>query len=163
MSFSSQVKKEMWATFPEKECCQKAECYGMLLGSRRFSLREVVLKSEYEDIARRFCRLLKEVCGISARLNPPARSGGFYSVRLTAPFDCLTVLTAFGYSGDEPFLRINRGNFEEDCCVSAFLRGIFLSCGSIRISIRSLLCCSISIPIWSLLYCSIYIITYLLL
>jgi DNA-binding protein WhiA len=131
MSFSSQVKKEMCGNFPEKDCCQKAECYGMLLGSRRFSQNEIVLKSEYEDITRRFCRLLKEVCGISARSVAPARSGGFYSVRLTAPFDCLTVLTAFGYTGDEPFLRINRGNFEEDCCVSAFVRGLFLTCGSI--------------------------------
>ncbi len=131
MSFSGIVKKELWNIPVEKECCKKAECYGMLLGSRIFSKTETVFKSEYEELARRFCRWLKEVCGIAVRPVAPAHSGGFYAVRLTQSFDCLTLLTAFGYSGNEPFLRINRGNFEDDCCVSAFLRGLFFSCGSI--------------------------------
>ena len=131
MSFSQEIKKELCGVDMPKPCCAKAECYGLLLGSRKFSKQEIVLKSEQEEIARRFCRLLKEVCGINVRPLAPARSGGFYTVRLKESFDCLTVLTAFGYTGDEPFLRINRGNFEEDCCISAFLRGLFLSCGSI--------------------------------
>ena len=131
MSFSYTVKKELCGVELLKDCCQKAELYGMTLGSSRFSKQEIVFKSEQEEIARRFCGLLKAVCGISCRPAAPARTGGFYTVRLKESFDCLTVLTAFGYTGDEPFLRINRGNFEEDCCVSAFLRGLFLSCGSI--------------------------------
>ena len=131
MSFSYCVKKELCGVELVKECCQKAELYGMALGSSRFSKQEIVFKSEQEEIARRFCGLLKAVCGISCRPAAPARTGGFYTVRLKESFDCLTLLTAFGYTGDEPFLRINRGNFEEDCCVSAFLRGLFLSCGSI--------------------------------
>ncbi len=130
MSFSYCVKKELCHVESPKECCQKAELYGMTLGSSRFSKQEIVFKSEQEEIARRFCGLLKAVCGISCRPAAPARTGGFYTVRLKESFDCLTVLTAFGYTGDEPFLRVNRGNFEDDCCVSAFLRGLFLSCGS---------------------------------
>ncbi len=131
MSFSQNVKKELCGIQWEKSCCAKAECYGMLLGTRTFHKKEIVFKSEQEEIARRFCKLLKDVCGIAVRPTVPARAGGFYTVRLVESFDCLTVLTAFGYTGDEPFLRINRGNFEEDCCISAFLRGLFLSCGSI--------------------------------
>lgn len=131
MSFSADVKGELCQVSMDRACCRKAECYGFLLGSRSFSRREVVLQSESEEIARRFCRLLKEVCGIAVRPSVPVRAGGFYTVRLKESPDCLTVLTAFGYTGEEPFLRINRGNFEEDCCVSAFLRGLFLACGSV--------------------------------
>lgn len=131
MSFSREVKKELCGVEWESPCCAKAECYGMLLGSRTFQKKEIVLKSEQEEIARRYCRLLNQVCGMTVRPTTPARAGGFYTVRLKESFDCLTVLTAFGYTGDEPFLRINRGNFENDCCVAAFLRGLFLSCGSI--------------------------------
>ncbi|MBR4868542.1 MAG: DNA-binding protein WhiA [Clostridia bacterium] len=130
MSFSHRIKKEMCMVPMEQDCCAKAECYGMLLGSRTFQKKEIAFKSEHEEIARRFSGLLKQVCGISCRPSAPARAGGFYIVRLTESFDCLTVLTAFGYTGDEPFLRINRGNFDNDCCVAAFLRGLFLSCGS---------------------------------
>ncbi|MBQ6819521.1 MAG: DNA-binding protein WhiA [Clostridia bacterium] len=130
MSFSHRVKKELCGVAYDQPCCAKAECYGMLLGSRTFHKKEIVFKSEHEEIARRFCGLLKEVCGITCRPLAPARTGGFYIVRLNQSFDCLTVLTAFGYTGDEPFLRVNRGNFEDDCCVAAFLRGLFLSCGS---------------------------------
>lgn len=131
MSFAYDVKRELCQVTSEKDCCPKAECYGMLLGCRSFSKNEVVLQSEHEEIARRFCGLLKEVCGISVRPVSPAKAGGFYTVRLTKPADCLTVLGAFGYSGEEPFVRINRWNFEEDCCVASFLRGVFLSCGSV--------------------------------
>ncbi|MBR3844936.1 MAG: DNA-binding protein WhiA [Clostridia bacterium] len=131
MSFAYEVKKELCRVPEEKSCCLLAECYGFLLGCRNFSKQEIVLQSEHEEVARRFCRLLKEVCGISVRVLSPARAGGFYTVRLTESFNCLTVLGAFGYTGDEPFVRINRGNFEDDCCVCAFLRGAFCACGSI--------------------------------
>lgn len=131
MSFSYHVKRELCGLPLDKPCCCKAECYGMLLGSRNFSKQEIVLKSEYEEIARRYCRLLKEVCGISLRPVLPARAGGFYTVKIARQDQRLMVLAAFGYTGEEPFLRINRGNFEDDCCAAAFLRGLFLTCGSI--------------------------------
>ena len=129
MSFAYDVKKELCKVVEESPCCFLAECYGFALGCRTFSKSEIVLQSEHEEVARRFCWLLRQVCGITVRPVAPAHSGGFYTVRLTQGFDCLTLLCAFGYSGDEPFLRINRGNFENDCCVGAFLRGIFCACG----------------------------------
>ncbi len=131
MSFSLQVKRELCGLPIEKDCCIRAECYGMLLGSRTFHKHGIVLKSEHEEIARRCAVLLKEGFGIACRVTSPTRTSGFFTIRLTESFDCLTVFNAFGYTGDEPFFRINRGNFEEDCCVVAFLRGLFLSCGSI--------------------------------
>ena len=131
MSFAYEVKKELCRIANEKSCCSFAECYGFLLGCRSFSKKEIVLQSEHEEVARRFCWLLREVCGISVRPILPARAGGFYTVRLTESFDCLTVLGAFGYTGDEPFLRINRGNFEDDCCIGSFFGGMFCACGSV--------------------------------
>lgn len=131
MSFAYDVKKELCKVAEEKSCCLLSECYGFVLGCRSFSKSEIVLQSEHEEVARRFCWLLRQVCGIHTRPLVPARSGGFYTVRLRESFNCLTVLGAFGYSGDEPFLRINRGNFEDDCCIGAFLRGMFCACGSV--------------------------------
>lgn len=131
MSFAYDVKKELCRVQPETPCCLFSECYGFLLGCRSFSKSEIVLQSEHEEVARRFCWLLKEVCGITVRPSVPARTGGFYTVRLRESFNCLTVLGAFGYTGDEPFLRINRGNFDNDCCIGGFLRGMFCACGSV--------------------------------
>ena len=131
MSFNAEVKKELCAVESNKSCCVHAECYGMALFCRWFSLREMVFKTEYEEIARRFRRLLQQCCGVTARLQTPARAGGLYSVIVDSLPERRAVLDAFGYTGTEPFLRLNRGNFEEDDCVAAFLRGDFLTCGSI--------------------------------
>ncbi len=131
MSFSYDVKRELCGLWPEKSCCRQAELYGMLLGDPSVDREPLQFKSKYEEIARRFCRLLSEVCGCSARLTAPARAGGLFSVRLSRPKDRTRVLAVFGHTGEEPFLRINRANFEDDCCVGAFLRGLFLSCGSV--------------------------------
>lgn len=41
------------------------------------------------------------------------------------------VLSAFGHSGKEISLRVNLANLENECCKAAFLRGVFLSCGTV--------------------------------
>ena len=37
----------------------------------------------------------------------------------------------FGHTSKEATLRINRANISEECCSAAFLRGVFLSCGTV--------------------------------
>jgi DNA-binding protein WhiA len=41
------------------------------------------------------------------------------------------VLAAFGHTGHEISLRVNRANLENECCRASFLRGVFLSCGTV--------------------------------
>jgi hypothetical protein len=40
-------------------------------------------------------------------------------------------LDKFGHSFDETSVRINYANLTNECCISSFLRGAFLSCGSV--------------------------------
>ncbi len=130
MSFAGEVKKELCGVWAENACCRKAECYGLLLGGYQASAVGVVLKTESEAVARRFCKLLEEVCGVLVAPAAP-KGGGLFRVRVADPAACRAVLERFGHTGDEPFLRVNRANFEEDACPAAFLRGFFLACGSV--------------------------------
>ncbi len=52
-------------------------------------------------------------------------------VSVRAAVERRAVLNAFGHSAGELSLRINRANLADECCFAAFIRGVFLSCGSI--------------------------------
>ena len=41
-------------------------------------------------------------------------------------------MSAFGYDSKSRTMRINYANIADDCCKSAFLRGVFLSCGTVN-------------------------------
>ena len=45
--------------------------------------------------------------------------------------DKTKVFDKFGHSFNEATLRINRANISDECCAGAFLRGAFLSCGTV--------------------------------
>lgn len=127
MSFSSSVKDELLQVELEQDCCSKAMGYGMLLFSRSFSLRSVYLKTEHEGVARRYRQVMEET--LPDRAEFAASESGVYTVSLPKSADRRALLLQYGHTGKEVALYINRANFEDECCMAAFLRGIFLVCG----------------------------------
>ncbi len=101
----------------------------MLISGRAFSVSAVSLSTSNSSIADFYTRLIKEECGVDADIPEP--SGRKISVTVKKAADRRKVLDAFGHSAGEPTLRINRSNFADECCFSAFLRGAFLACGTI--------------------------------
>lgn len=132
MSFSEEVKKELCEVEPKRECCLKAECYGLWLFTRCFFLREGSYVTEHAGTARKMLELLAAGVGVSAELSygMSRRKKPAYRVSLPEESARRQLLSAFGHTGLEPSLRINRAVLENECCLPAFLRGVFLSCGT---------------------------------
>lgn len=133
MSFSSDVKLELSKAELNKQ--QKyAELYGMLLFASRFTFREIVFKSESRGAASVFESLLTEL------FNPiiekqsdlkPVGTSGLYKIQLPVPDECRAVFEYFGHTQYDVNLKINRAVLESEDLYIPFLRGVFLSCGSV--------------------------------
>lgn len=131
MSFSGEVKAELCRAAVNRECCACAEIYGVLLCCNTFTPREIRIITESEAFAQRLPKLLEQAFGLTFdRL--PAEGEQKFIFQITQSEKLSRIVDAFGYDPcQSPVLHINFGVLEEDCCRSAFLRGIFLSGGSI--------------------------------
>lgn len=133
MSFSSDVKTELCRVEAKKICCLRAECYGAWLFSRCFGLKEAAFVTEFPMVARKMAELAAVACSVTAEITFAVSRRKKQAYRLLVPEEASrrVLLRAFGHTGQETTLRINRANLEETCCVSAFLRGAFLACGMV--------------------------------
>ncbi|QAT49288.1 DNA-binding protein WhiA [Caproiciproducens sp. NJN-50] len=134
MSFSSETKREL-CRIEAADCCQKAESYGILLFGRSFSPLSVSLTTESRETAERAAELVARTAGVCADISVSSPRRGdrrsSYTVSVPGENQIEQVLHQFGHTGREINLRINLANLENDCCRSAFLRGVFLSCGTV--------------------------------
>ncbi len=133
MSFCATVKEELaQAKFP-RECCRRAFAYGMLQGAHAFSVRDISVQTEHRAVARAyagvFSVLFPSVC--VNRQSVPRKAGSYYTVSVKEESARREVLGAFGHTGQETAMRLNRANLECDFCPGAYLRGLFLSCGAL--------------------------------
>ncbi len=129
MSFSSNVKQELCETMSTSACCRLAETYGMLELAHAFTAEAVSIQTEHRAVAARYAALTAETVGMPAF--PVLETGGLYAVSVEPEELRQKLLVRFGHAGGELSLRINRANFECDDCLSAYVRGAFLSCGAI--------------------------------
>lgn len=132
MSFTSQIKTELCKIEWKNPCCLQAECYGAWLFSRCFRVQESSFLTESAPTARRMLEMAAAGAGISAQLTYTVsrRRHQAYKVSIPEEQERLRLLSAFGYTGHEPSLRIKRELLEKECCQAAFLRGAFLVCGN---------------------------------
>jgi hypothetical protein len=129
LSFASDTKNGLCG-IKLKQCCAKAECYGIFLFGRSFSQKAVSFITESRPAADRAARLAAEAAGAVMDIRPRS-TGGQFVVSALKERDVSAILSAMGHTGNEVHLRINYGNIENDCCRNAFLRGVFLSCGTV--------------------------------
>lgn len=130
MSFSFDVKSELLSVEIENECCLHAFCYGLLLCSRSFSYRDISILTEHKEIAQVYADTILRVCSITPSV--VKSSAGKYRIEIKNDDDRAKVMSAFGYDSKSRTMRINYANIADDCCKSAFLRGVFLSCGTMN-------------------------------
>lgn len=129
MSFSSDVKMELLGLTMMSDCCRHAQAYGMLLFGRSFSVSSVSLAAENTAVSDAYAQCLHDVCGVTPVCTNTTGKMSIVSVRTAA--ERRAVLGTFSHDPGELSLRINRANLTNDCCFYAFLRGVFLSCGSV--------------------------------
>lgn len=135
MSFSADTKKEICKNTPKKSCCLKAECYGLFLFAKKFLPTGIVLTTENHAVARFSASLAASVTGaifdVTTTYSHRKNSNSIYTITVPGEDQVRLVRKLFGHMDDELSVRINRSNLENLCCQSAFLKGVFLSCGTV--------------------------------
>lgn len=131
MSFSGEVKKELCEYTLEElnVCCKLAECYGALLMGKSFSSREIVFSTEYEYVAEHIYNLFYDC--FCEQLFEKEKSKSKYKLVIKGADKIKKVYDWFGHDKKQLNLRINRGNFTDECCLPFFIKGAFLACGSV--------------------------------
>ena len=132
MSFSSDVKSELCRVPLARQCCARAEAYGVLLYANAFSFREIKIITGSADFAARLPRLFKKAFDMSFDCVTEPTSGGRAVFSVTRPEKIAAVFERYGYDAGSTLVHhINLGVLEEECCRGAFLRGAFLAGGSV--------------------------------
>ena len=129
MSFSAKVKAELCRVPMQRLCCVRAEVYGALLYASAFSHRGIRLSSEYAAVIRRMQALLQRAFSVDT---VPQASGRKTQITLDSEQAVARVFDALGYDYKSHITyHLNRNVLENDCCVPAFVRGVFLMAGTV--------------------------------
>lgn len=129
MSFSSEAKMAA-AIMPKSHKEQKAMLYGMLLFGNVFSESDIMLMTETAEVSDILCGLLLGVCDIMA--SPQAYEKGgreVYKIKIDDKSDLSRLYEEFGAAGID---AIDKSIITDAHTETAFLRGVFLSCGYIN-------------------------------
>ncbi len=141
MSFSSEIKKELCSTEIYDREALKAELYGMLLFGKHFSEDKISFTTESTYASRRITFLLQNlympIIEKQTALRTKSTDSHLYKIKVVDSDDCKRIFEDFGHSKTQVTLRVNRANVSSDELSSAFLRGVFLSCGSVSDPMKS--------------------------
>lgn len=133
-SFAAKTKSELCKKPISRDCCAAAELYGALLFANTFTYDELRLTTENERFRDRILALSKRAVGVEPEVR--TLTGG--KILLTAEGELARrFYTHFGYETRGESLHLNNAVVEDDCCREAFLRGAFLSAGSVNDPERS--------------------------
>ena len=133
-SFAYKVKSELCRAPVQRLCCARAEAYGVLLYCNTFSPREIRIITENAEFAARLPRLFQRAFGLRFDRLPEEDTAGRGKLifQITQQDKLNKIVNQFGYDPRQnPVLHVNFGMMEEDCCRTAFMRGAFLSGGSV--------------------------------
>ncbi len=128
MSFSVDVKNEL-LSLENTPCCKHALSYGLALFGRAFSSEEISILTENAAIADAYCDAVHFLSG--HKISPTKTEGGKYKISVTDPLILGRIFEKTGVSEKSVKRRVNLANIQEPCCFSAFLRGVFLACGTV--------------------------------
>ena len=130
MSFSAETKAELCKLPLSRPCCTLAEAHGVLLCCHNFSDREIRIITASDAFAQRLPRLFKRAFDFGFDQEPAENARGKRTFLITNPKHIQAIFAAYSQA---PGLthHINYGVLESDCCRQAFLRGAFLSGGSV--------------------------------
>lgn len=134
MSFSYDVKTELCNDAVENAFEKKAEIYGLLLFGRSLTQASIVLQTEHDGVAKVAEQLLCELYNIIPLRKLSGRADGHDLITLSVEnrTEALEVYHSLGYDDRTISLRINRANIENESDMPAFIRGAYLSCGTIE-------------------------------
>lgn len=133
MSFSSDVKAELCRSRIQQTCCARAEACGALLYCSQFSMQSIKFVTESVEFAKRLPILFRKAFQVSFDQKGTISSSSSKQILLiTDPDKLAHIWDICGYSMDDGIAHhINFAILEDEHCQLAFLRGAFLSGGSV--------------------------------
>lgn len=132
ISFSSAAKAEICRSFPQKNCCALAQCFGILLFCNSFSADGIRIITESREFANNLPKLFRKAFGITFDTLPDMEATGKQIFQITSREKLSVIMNSFGFDlKDTLSLHVNLPIVEEDCCKVAFMRGAFLAGGSV--------------------------------
>ncbi len=131
MSFSADVKTELCRRDETQACCRVAQLYGALLFAHTFRPTEVRVVTGLPLLADTLSALLRAQTGFDFdEIRAPL--GGKTSLRIVSPDKLVALRELFAYGETSGVtLHINQALLGDECCMAAFLRGAFLTGGTI--------------------------------
>lgn len=131
-SFSASAKAEVCRYFPQSHCCALAECFGILLFCNSFRNDSIKIITESSEFSILLPKLFKKTFGFGFDIQNGEGNTGKFIFQITSPDKLSQIMDAFGFNSRETLaLHINLPVVENDCCKTSFLRGAFLSGGSV--------------------------------
>lgn len=133
MSFSSDTKSEITENMSSKKCCAIAASYGILLYCNTFSSREIRIITGNPQFAHILPKLFKRAFGFSFDIiSEGSGAHGKQSFIITSKEKLSSIFNAYGYDIDSLLVHhVNLSVLDDDCCKISFIKGAFLSGGSV--------------------------------
>ena len=145
MSFALDVKKELTTIPVTKKCCQLAQIAGFLRFAGSITITDgrmgVRVSTNNPAVARLFITLIKEYFGTKGSLSidndtMPLSRGRSYELLIPPEMNAEGILRETGIVGIKEGYNyvtdgINADIIRKRCCKKAFLRGMFLACGTV--------------------------------
>lgn len=132
VSFAAGVKAEICKIIPQKRCCAIAQAFGVLLYSNTFTGELVRIVTESRDFAYMLPRLFRRAFGFDFDEFPSLEAPGKLVFQITDENKLDKIMQTYGFDSQQTLaLHVNLSVLEEDCCRSAFFRGVYLAGGSV--------------------------------
>ena len=113
----------------------------MLLFGKAFREDKIVFTTESAFAAKRVTFLLENlfmpIIEKQTALRTRAGKSHLYKISVVDSDECRRIFSDFGHSVSQVTLRVNRANVPGEEFSSAFVRGVFLSCGSVSDPMKS--------------------------
>lgn len=139
MSFSHETKIALAALSEsmKHDCCKRAELYGILISAGVFSRTKCKLVTTAPELAELTVKWLRAFYSVTGNLYVTDRKSGDEDERrvskITIPQkkELEHLFTGLKYAPDAPLSDINTAMFRCPNCQAAFVRGVFLSAGTV--------------------------------
>ena len=131
MTFNQEVKRELCRLESRRTCCEWAQLYAMLVFSRSFPEDEVIFTTESKTAADAAAQRLAGLAGAFSAIRTDFRRLKEETPRYTVCVEDEAQRELLAERFSLQFPALVPAYLEQDCCVSAFFRGIFLLYGSV--------------------------------
>ena len=139
MSFSHETKLALAALTDSSkhDCCKRAALYGILISAGVFTRTKCKLVTTLPELAELTVKWLRSFYSVTGNLYVTDRKSGDEDERrvskITIPQkkELEHIFSGFRYPPDSPLSDINTAMFRCPNCKAAFVRGVFLSAGTV--------------------------------